>query len=364
MDSATLENLIVKEIRIAKEISRRDLAENLSIAKSTAGRRVDSLIERGIVRETGIENRKEVGRPRRFLALEGGAGAFAGFDFDARHLHAVLIDFNQETIERKKVRLSKAPDRDEILGHLRTMIGEFRSHASGIPLRAIGIGAPGHVRRAERVSVHYRYIEGWRNVALLDELELEPESLHLENNTRAIALGEYWLGHYSASPNLVCISVRTGVSSAVVANGSLLVGSHEMAGEIRGWPVSGDNWLEQAASVRAVIDGEPPGGDRWVEFVCACRDGDAEALAMLETVAGHHADAAARMVQLLDPEAVFFAGPFIELESLYFDPLRAAVASSLEGNYFTQPPILPVSLGEYAGAHGAAALAAAETRAL
>ena len=71
MDPATLEALIVKEIRKAKEISRRDLAEKLAIAKSTAGRRIDSMIERGIVREIGIEDRKEAGRPRRFLALEG-----------------------------------------------------------------------------------------------------------------------------------------------------------------------------------------------------------------------------------------------------------------------------------------------------
>ena len=57
MDPATLERLIVKEIRKSKEISRRDLADRLGIAKSTAGRRIDSMIERGIVRETGIEER-------------------------------------------------------------------------------------------------------------------------------------------------------------------------------------------------------------------------------------------------------------------------------------------------------------------
>ena len=49
MDPTTLENLIVREIRKAKDISRKDLAERLGIAKSTAGRRIDSMIERGIV---------------------------------------------------------------------------------------------------------------------------------------------------------------------------------------------------------------------------------------------------------------------------------------------------------------------------
>lgn len=360
MDPATLEQLIVKEIRKASEISRRDLADRLGIAKSTAGRRIDSMIERGIVRETGIEERKEVGRPRRFLDLQGAYGAYAGFDFDARHLHAVLIDFSQQLVERRKVPLSSRPDRGEVIGHLRQIIAEFRRHPAVSPLIAVGVGVPGHVRRESRVSVYYPYIGDWRNVDLAAELELDPASLHLENNTRAILLGEYWLGPLSASSNLVCINVRTGISAAVIANGALIAGEHEMAGEIRGWPVSGEDWLEKVASVRAVIDGEAPGGDRWIDFVNACRAGDEVALATLSTAASHHAGAAARLVQMLDPRAVFLAGPYTELEGLYLDRVRASVLAGLEGTYFNAPPIIAASLGESAGAHGAAALAAAQ----
>ena len=131
MDPAALESLIVREIRKSKEISRRDLAEKLSIAKSTAGRRIDSMIERGLVRESGIEDRKGVGRPRRFLALCGGYGAYAGFDFDARHLYGVLIDFAQATLERRKIRFSAHPDRNEVLARIAETLAEFRSRAHG-----------------------------------------------------------------------------------------------------------------------------------------------------------------------------------------------------------------------------------------
>jgi predicted NBD/HSP70 family sugar kinase len=360
MDPATLERLIVKEIRKAKEISRRDLADRLGIAKSTAGRRIDSMIERGIVRETGIEERKEVGRPRRFLDLQGSYGCYAGFDFDARHLHAVLIDFSQQVVERRKVRLSSLPDREEVIGHLRQIISEFRKHPAASPLLAVGIGVPGHVRRESRVSLYYPYIGDWRNVDLAAELGFDPSMLHIENNTRAILLGEYWLGPLAAASNLVCINVRTGISAAVIANGMLIAGEHEMAGEIRGWPVSDDDWLEKVASVRAVIDGESPGGDRWIEFVNACRAGDETALGTLSDAASHHGGAAGRLVQMLDPRAVFLAGPFTELEGLYLDRVRSAVGAALEGSYFKAPPIIAASLGESAGAHGAAALAAAE----
>jgi glucokinase len=222
------------------------------------------------------------------------------------------------------------------------------------------VGVPGHVRRESRISVYYPFINNWRNVDLSAELELEPSVLHIENNTRAILLGEYWLGPLAASPNLVCINVRTGIAAAVIANGALVSGEYEMAGEIRGWPVSGEDWLEKVASVRAVIDGEPPGSDRWIEFVNACREGEETALGTLSAAASHHGGTAARLVQLLDPRAVFLAGPFTELEGLYLDRVRASVVAALEGHYFNAPPIIATSLGDSAGAHGAAALAAAE----
>lgn len=362
MDPATLENLIIKEIRKAKEISRRDLADQLDIAKSTAGRRIDSMIDRGMVRETGIEERREVGRPRRLLDLSGDYGTFAGFDFDARHLYAVLVDFALGPLERKRIRLPRKPARDDVLDLLREVLGEFRASQPHRPLIGVGIGAPGHVHSAERVSVHYPYIADWHQVDFREALGLESSRLHVENNTRAVALGEYWLGPHTGTEHLLCLSVRTGVSAAFVVNGEVVSGHNGLAGEIRAWPVGAHDWLENASSVRAVIDGEPPGSDRWKEFFDACREGDGEALEALAAAARHHGDAISRMVQLLDPEAVFLSGPFTELEELYLDRVRSAVADALDGNYFAVPPLRSATMAEYAGAFGAAALAAAETR--
>ena len=247
---------------------------------------------------------------------------------------------------------------------MRGLIAEFRTHSKNHRLCGVGIGVPGHIRREPRLGLYYPFVEGWRNVDLSQELDLEPAILHIENNTRAVALGEYWLGPYTGTDQILCLSVRTGISAAVIANGVLVTGRHEMAGEIRGWPVGDDEWLEKVASARAVTDGELPGSDRWKEFVAACREGDEEALATLSTAAKHHADAVARMIQLLDPAVVFLSGTFTELEELYLGRVRSAVAAALEGHYFSPPPILPTTLGEFAGAHGAAALTAAETRVL
>lgn len=346
MDPATLEKLIIREIRKAREISRRDLADRLGIAKSTAGRRVDSMIERGLLCEKGIESRKDVGRPRRFLGLEADYGAFAGFDFDARTLFGVLIDFAQNTIERERIDLSPSPTRDEIIDKISGLLEKFDTHT----ILGIGIGVPGHVERESRTALGYAFIDGWENVDLLDELDLTPDRFHIENNTRAIALGEYWLGERGASEHMACVNVRTGISAAVISDGQLLSGRHQMAGEIRGWNASSDSWLEEVATVRAVED--------WKRFVEDCRNDDNEAIGILKRIAHDHGDAVARIVQLVDPEVVYLTGAFAELGDQYLDLVRQSVADSLEGHYFSPPPIQFVTLGEYAGALGASALAA------
>jgi len=371
MDPTTLENLIIREIRKAKEISRKDVADRLAIAKSTAGRRIDSMIERGIVAEIGIEERKEVGRPRRFLALHGSFGGFIGFDFDARNLYMVFVDFAQNLIEQKKIRLSKNPTKGEVISHLRNAIAEIRNSEAGLRIRGIGIGVPGHIQREGRIGLNYAFMEDWRGVNLLEELDLTPDLLHIEHNTRAVALGEYWLGSHATAKNIVCVNVRTGISAAIIANGELVAGAHEMAGEIRGWKVpTGDretpasNCIEEAGTVRIVTDGAGVTDESWTDFLTGCRENRPDALELLSRLAAMHGDVAARIVQLLDPEVVFFAGPFTELDELYLGRVRQATAIALEGHYFAPPPIRRVTLGEYAGAHGAAALAAAESRSL
>lgn len=363
MDPATLECLLVREIRKANEISRRDLADRLEVARSTAGRRVDSLIDRGLLREKGIEDRSEAGRPKRLLALQSGHGNFLGIEFDARNLFVALVDFAQNTIVENRFPLPSRPTKEEVLKLIREQIEEY-SAGSNIPLLGVGIGVPGMVNQAERIAIGYPYIEKWEEVDLSSELDISPERLHIENNTRTVALGEYWFSEPDSIENLVCITVRTGISAAVISDGRLIRGSHEMAGEIRGWKVrepskSKDRWLEDVATVRAFQPDGNTSATEWKEFVQACNTGEKSALKQLREFANLHADTAARIVQLVDPEKIVFSSAFNTLGDLYLDMLRGALADSLAEHYFSPPPVSFVERGEFAGAHGAAALAAA-----
>ncbi|MEM7696934.1 MAG: ROK family transcriptional regulator [Verrucomicrobiota bacterium] len=361
MDPATLESLIIQELWRSSEISRRDLADQLAVARSTAGRRVDSLIKRGILREKGLEERDRAGRPRRFLELCAEHGRFVGFDFDARAIYASLIDFAEQPVAEKKISLSSRPTREEVIDYLREQIKDFRSQDPSIPIFGFGIGTPGRVIKSARVAVGYDYIRGWEDVDLLKELSLDPSVLHIENNTRATALGEYWLSKPDSPSHLICLSIRTGISAAIISNGQLLRGQNELSGEIRNWRVGGgpkSPTLEGSATVLQFGNHGKPSVRRWNRFVKDCRAGESEALAQLESLVDMHADTLARLIQIADPEKVVIAGAFNAIGEPYLQRVREATELS-RGNHFTAcPPIEFVSAGEFTGARGAAALAA------
>jgi len=358
MDPAVLEQLILREIRKEPAISRRDLAEKLAVARSTAGRRVDSLIERGFLEETGHETRSEAGRPRRFLGLRSDVGSFLGFDFDARYVYAVETDFDLRAVAKIRLRIPTPAKKDQVIGILASLLTKGPESWNPGPLLGYGFGIPGRVLREYQIALSYPYIQGWEEVDLPAELGLPREQAVIENNTRSIAFGEYSLGNPTATEHLLCINVRTGISAAVISEGRLLRGHHEMAGEIRGWKDSmppGSRNLEEIATVQRALD---EGFESWNEFVSLCQDNDSDANELLSELIAHHADALSRLIQLTDPERVAIAGEFEKLGSDYLEPLRSATSESLTGHYFTTPPIDFVAHGEFSGAMGAAALSA------
>ncbi len=364
MDPATLEHLLIREIRKFPGISRRDLADRLEVARSTAGRRVDSMIAVGIIEETGIEHTAEAGRPKRQLKLRGDYGTFIGFDFDARHIYGTLVDFAQSTLEEIKIPLTIGPCKDDVIDHLKETIDHF-SHAGRGKLHGIGIGVPGLIQQQKRIAVGYPYISDWKNVDLCGELGLSPELLRIEHNTKAMALGDYWLEGPSRVENLICLNVRTGISAAIISEGHLIRGAHELAGEIRGWSVkdatSGSKKpasLEDCATVLAISPEGLTTPEVWDEFVENCQQGKQEALDQLAVIVNHHSDTIARLCQVSDPEVVVIAGAFNKIGAPYLDQVREATATALLGQFLSPPPIRFVSLGQFSGAYGAAALAA------
>jgi glucokinase len=99
-------------------------------------------------------------------------------------------------------------------------------------LPGIGVGCGGPMRYPEG-EVSPLNIPLWRNFPLRKRLETHyGRPAVLDNDAKAYALGEYWMGDGAGATSLLGIVVSTGVGGGIVVNGRLLHGAHGNAGHI------------------------------------------------------------------------------------------------------------------------------------
>jgi len=361
MDVTTLEAALLNSMRRRQFASLAQIAETLGIARSTAGRRVDSLIERGFLIEGDADDDAPPSRIRRPVEFNPRVGGFVGIDFDARSVNGVVIDFAHDVVTKNSVPLPSEPTAKTVLETVRDLEADLLGTVGDLPMLGYGMGLPGRVERDARRALDYAFIKYWTNIDLADALEKPAGQLRIENNTRAAALGEFWFGRNRGVEDLVCLSVRTGISSAMIAHGRLISGAHEMAGEIRCWPAwnpLGESRLsrtiEDTATFRSIAGDKANG---WRRFCDAVSEDDPAALEILQEIASIHGGAAALALQFCDPTALVISGFFVELGGTYLEFVKKSVDAALEDHWLRRPDIQLSTLGEYSGALGAAALA-------
>ncbi len=361
---------IIRKVREHNGLSRVEVARVLGVAASTVGRHVDALVAEGYFEES-IEPTKEAGRPPTRLRPNPKSGCFLGVDFHADMMFLTAVDFAQQPIAHKRVKLNGKDGADavmqQIIDELKLLRKKTRLH-----LLAVGLALPGRVSTMRGLGVKYIHIPGWEDVPVAAKVSAAMKApSFVENNIRTMALAERWFGEAQGCQDLICLGVRFGVSAGVIRNGELATGHRELGGEIRGWncPVydaSTDEWtwragatIEKNASMRSALDKDATLRGRILEtdeFIEAVKNGDEIATRVMCEVASIHGWIISQIVQLIDPELVVLAGPLTSLGDQYLDTVRT-VAVKFESDYHPSVPIRISSMGEFAGSVGAAALA-------
>ncbi len=100
------------------------------------------------------------------------------------------------------------------------------------PALGLGIGVPGQIERATgRVSFAPNL--QWRDVPIKKKLEQALNiPVHVTNDVRAAAMGEWVYGAGAGCEDLVCLFIGTGIGGGVVSGGHMLLGHSNSAGEL------------------------------------------------------------------------------------------------------------------------------------
>ena len=249
---------------------------------------------------------------------------------------------------------------------------------------SIGVGVPGLVTRTGVLRAAPN-LDGVSDFAIAELLSARFGSrVHVDNDATCATVAEWLLGAGVGAADMVLITLGTGIGGGVVANGALQRGANGFAGEFGHMVIEPSGplcpcgrrgcWERYASgSGLAMLAREAATGHRLSDVVrqaggdaqsvrgeqvqAAARDGDVEALAVIDDFARWVALGLANLTNALDPELFVLGGGLAAASDLYLDPVRRWY-----GELLYQPDLRPVPRIEFArwgplaGAVGAALL--------
>jgi len=307
--------------------TRLELASRLGLSVATIGTIVGELTTAGFLKETAGP-RTGGGRPATQLTLRGGGSLVVGVDVAETYVTAELFDQSMTCLARKRIPASDS-EPEAVAGHVLAAVSAVREQVYGATVRAIGVSLPGQVDRDGGVSVHAPGW-GWHQVPFRSLLERRCDvPVLLDNPLKAIALTELMFGAARDQDDVIVVNLGTGVGLGIVADGRMLRGVTNSAGEW-GHTVlhSGgetcrcgsrgcvEAYVGAGALLRYLAEVDPdspllvPGDqeETVARLARAVRDGDSAALETLARFARPLGMALANAVNMLNPGLIVFGG--------------------------------------------------------
>lgn len=253
----------------------------------------------------------------------------------------------------------------------------------------IGMGSPGAVNRDDK-TVTGAFNLNWKETQEVGSV-IEKETgipFAIDNDANVAALGERWIGAGANNPDVVFVTLGTGVGGGVIADGNLIHGIAGAGGEIGHMVVEPDTGfectcgtvgcLETVASATGVVRvarrlAESYEGDSSIKAAIdngegvsskdifeAAQGGDNFANSVVDKVCFYLGLATANISNLLNPDSVVIGGGV----SAAGEFLRSRVEANFKKYTFPQvrqsTQIKLAELGNDAGIIGAASLARTE----
>ena len=293
---------------------------------------------------------------------------FVGVDVGGTKVLAIAIGASGDVV-RGEARTPTPETSDELIEVIAAAAKTAASEA-GAALGAVGVGVPGLVD-SDGVMRFAANLPGMTELPLRKIFtERLGVPVVVDNDANAAAWGERCSGAGGGANDLLMVTIGTGIGGGIVLNGELYRGAHGMAGEIGHTVVQLDGepcscgqrgcWEKYASGSALNRIGRAAGFDSSEMVVARAGDGDAAALDVMNTFARWMAIGLAGLVNTLDPSVIVLGGGLIEAGDLLLKPLCDWMAKLVEGGeHRPAVPLLAATLGERAGAIGAALLARA-----
>ncbi|MGD8752533.1 MAG: ROK family protein [Anaerolineales bacterium] len=372
-----------------EQISRVRLAELSGLSTTTITNLISELLVQGIVVEEGVEEptrRRGAGRPRTALRLVPEARHAVGIHIGVGNVRVGVADLRARLVSRLSLAHPLESSPEKVLTETAELVAEAIAQAeiNTQNVIGIGVGASGLVNPYTGINVVAPNL-GWRDVPIQDLLANRLGlPVCVDNNVRAMALGESLFGVGKGVHTLAFVYARIGVGAGFVVDGRLYRGGGAGAGEIGhttiipagGIPCRCGNTgcLETLVSEPAIVrlaqdlasqdrggtlvaylqDGE---GTIIERIFAAARAGDVATCAMLNERAGYMGIALANLVNTFNPDLIILGGILAQGQDLLLPDIESTMRQRAFAGLGEKVRLQTTGFGWRAGLVGAASLA-------
>ncbi|UOE94957.1 ROK family transcriptional regulator [Alkalihalobacillus sp. LMS39] len=380
--------LVLNIIRKDGPISRAEIAKRTNLTPPTVTNIVNELFETGIIKESQM-GQSSGGRKPILLTIEPTSHYVIGIDVGVHKVKVVLADLNasitNETITKIKQGITEAEFMQLLIENVYTMLDQ--ANVSKEKIVGIGVGMHGMVDHIHGVALYAPNLQ-LKNIPIKQTLEAEFSlPVTVENDAKALALGEKWFGYGADIENMVCINVGIGIGSGIILQNKLFHGKDGIAGEI-GHTVIDENGpmctcgnkgclqtfsageairtraLEginkgKATAIVEIVQGNLDKVDGEVVFKAA-KAGDAFAKEVLTESGKYLGMSIANLINVLNPELVVLSGGVSRAGDFLLQPIRSIVEKRVLTPSAKDTTICLSKLGQQGTVIGAVTLVLAE----
>jgi predicted NBD/HSP70 family sugar kinase len=375
-------SLVLNAIRTNDGISRYEISKLTKLSPSAVSNIIDLLIKVGFVAEGPGETKGAGRRPIR-LSLNDEIHFPIGIEIESDKITGVVMNLVGDVIKQVTEVISPEIEYKEILAKVVDIYFRLSKDFKYDQIMGLGVAIPGIVDNKNGVSIFSENL-GWYKVPVVEFLKREIQApIFIDQNIKAVTLGELWYGAGIGKKNIICIRVGGGVSAGFVIDGSIYRGSNGIVGEFGHTVIDldgnrcrcgGQGCLESYVSTQILINKVLDGLKNKIytqvslkgksreemleEIISAGKKGDRFILNIFEEMGRYLGVGISNLINLFNPEMVIIAGGLAKAEELLLEPVMRIVKLRTFPPIpdFAMPEITISKLGAFTCAIGAGTL--------
>jgi predicted NBD/HSP70 family sugar kinase len=259
-------SLILNILKKNGSVSRADIAEILQLTPAAITILVNEMEQEGIIVEIGQLEKEngQSGRRKQLIDINSTYRYVIGINLESDNVNIGVSNLKGETVAYKRKPVDKLQDPEQMIQEISAECIDmlWKKNITKESVIGVGVGIVGKVDRKNGISEHAYGL--WNKKVNVGNIfrNLLGIRVIVDNNVRALALGELEYYNQDEVSNILFVKYGPGIGSALILNNEIYYGSYNGAGEIghtlvdcsaKTFEDGRDISLETIASEKAII---------------------------------------------------------------------------------------------------------------